>query len=125
MNRQTTSTVTPGPPTRSTEKGLCPTCNRQFGIKAYDRHVAWCKERITRAPASPATNVAKERLDARIKYRAPVLKNRRLINKEKYAPNSKKTSPILTSLKSQENGTLPGCNKSMEKPSIKQPAVAE
>ncbi|CAG5097229.1 Similar to SDHA: Succinate dehydrogenase [ubiquinone] flavoprotein subunit [Cotesia congregata] len=57
--RQVT-TVAPGAPTRANEKGLCPTCNRQFGIKAYDRHVAWCKERIMRAPASQATNVAKE-----------------------------------------------------------------
>ncbi|XP_015186817.1 PREDICTED: myb-like protein A [Polistes dominula] len=75
-----------GAPTRANEKGMCPTCSRQFGIKAYDRHVAWCKERSTRLPISPATkNIAKERLEARMKYRAPALKNRRQSNREKYS----------------------------------------
>lgn len=86
--KQCSSLISSGAPTRANEKGVCPTCNRQFGIKAYDRHVAWCKDRVTRIPVSPATNLAKERLEARMRYRAPVLKNRRAINREKYSPGS-------------------------------------
>ncbi|XP_044596463.1 histone-lysine N-methyltransferase, H3 lysine-79 specific-like isoform X1 [Cotesia glomerata] len=140
--RQVT-TVAPGAPTRANEKGLCPTCNRQFGIKAYDRHVAWCKERIMRAPASQATNVAKERLDARMKYRAPLLKSRRMTNREKYAPrknnitqninnnnnnnfisnnnrNSNNTNSINLELKKDASGL-----KTTDPVNIKQPAVTE
>ncbi|XP_034934361.1 uncharacterized protein [Chelonus insularis] len=123
--RQTTSIVAPGAPTRANEKGLCPTCNRQFGIKAYDRHVAWCKERIVRAPASPATNVAKERLDARMKYRAPLLKNRRMTNREKYAPHSGIKNNSSSNSKAKESQTSLNCNKVNESLSIKQPAVTE
>ncbi|XP_014612172.1 PREDICTED: probable serine/threonine-protein kinase DDB_G0282963 isoform X2 [Polistes canadensis] len=84
--RQSISHASSGAPTRANEKGMCPTCGRQFGIKAYDRHVAWCKERSTRLPISPATkNIAKERLEARMKYRAPALKNRRQSNRDKYS----------------------------------------
>lgn len=39
-------------------------------------------------PMSPATNLAKERLEARMRYKAPVIKNRRAINREKYSPGS-------------------------------------
>ncbi|XP_023247356.1 uncharacterized protein LOC106640960 [Copidosoma floridanum] len=81
-----------GAPTRSNEKGQCPTCQRQFGLKSYERHVAFCRERATRLPASPQTsnNVAKERLDARMKYRAPALRNRKppITNREKYSPGA-------------------------------------
>lgn len=87
-NKQYNSVNSSGAPTRANEKGTCPTCNRQFGIKAYDRHVAWCKDRITQMPMSPATNLAKERLEARMRYKAPVFKNRRAINREKYSPGS-------------------------------------
>ncbi|XP_046831472.1 uncharacterized protein LOC124429821 isoform X1 [Vespa crabro] len=84
--RQSSSHASSGAPMRANEKGTCPTCNRQFGVKAYDRHVAWCKERSTRLPISPATkNIAKERLEARMKYRAPTLKNRRKNNRDKYS----------------------------------------
>ncbi|XP_043488174.1 putative uncharacterized protein DDB_G0282129 isoform X4 [Polistes fuscatus] len=84
--KQSSSHASSGAPTRANEKGMCPTCGRQFGIKAYDRHVAWCKERSTRLPISPATkNIAKERLEARMKYRAPALKNRRQSNRDKYS----------------------------------------
>ncbi|XP_074100167.1 uncharacterized protein LOC141528125 isoform X6 [Cotesia typhae] len=133
--RQVT-TVAPGAPTRANEKGLCPTCNRQFGIKAYDRHVAWCKERIMRAPASQATNVAKERLDARMKYRAPLLKSRRMTNKEKYAPrknnitqninnnniisNNNRINNSINFEKKDANGL-----KTTDPVNIKQPAVTE
>ncbi|XP_015593821.1 cell wall protein DAN4 isoform X2 [Cephus cinctus] len=129
-----TLSVSSGAPTRANEKGTCPTCSRQFGIKAYDRHVAWCKERAIRLPLSPATNVAKERLEARMKYRAPILKNRRAFNREKYSPGSVgnfnafgcKTSPTsptsTTSTTSTTSNTaaareslsMPACNKIQE-----------
>ena len=54
----------------------CPQCERFFGLKAYDRHVEWCKEkaRIGHQIITPQTNVAKERLQARTKYKAPSLR---------------------------------------------------
>lgn len=54
----------------------CPHCERCFGMKAYDRHVEWCKEkmRISNPQNSSTLNVAKERLQARTKYRAPPVK---------------------------------------------------
>ncbi|XP_076755928.1 uncharacterized protein LOC143426374 [Xylocopa sonorina] len=123
MQKQGGTTVTPNAPTRANEQGLCPTCNRHFGVKAYDRHVAWCKERITRVPASPATNIAKERLEARMKYRAPAVKSRRQVTREKYAPGSaitlssgNKTSPTLTQAKTKECASAPSCNKSNDSP---------
>jgi len=99
-NKQCNSLISSGAPTRANEKGTCPTCNRQFGIKAYDRHVAWCKDRITRMPVSPATNLAKERLEARMRYKAPVVKNRRAITREKYSPSSAVNQGAKTSVSS-------------------------
>lgn len=53
----------------------CPYCKRSFGTKAYDRHVEWCREKARIAPQKSHTaNVAKVRLEARTKYRAPCLK---------------------------------------------------
>lgn len=68
----------------------CPSCERQFGPKAYDRHVEWCKEKKARIQQSPASVLqAKERLDARIKYRVPPLnKPKKLTTKEKYSPGT-------------------------------------
>ncbi|KAJ8679836.1 hypothetical protein QAD02_015623 [Eretmocerus hayati] len=92
----------PGAPQRSNEKGQCPTCQRHFGLKSYDRHVAFCRERATRLPSSPQANysVAKERLDARMKYRAPALRNRNkpiITNREKYSPGHNKSVANTTS----------------------------
>ena len=109
--------VTLGVPTRPNEKGMCPTCNRQFSIKSYERHVAWCKERVTKVPMTAATNIAKERLEARMKYRAPLLKNRRLTNREKYSPisainlpnfASKNSSPPIN-VRTKESVSSPNC----------------
>ncbi|XP_014476698.1 PREDICTED: uncharacterized protein LOC106745523 isoform X5 [Dinoponera quadriceps] len=100
--------------TRANDKGICPTCNRQFGIKAYDRHVAWCKDRVPSIPISPAVNLAKERLEARMRYKAPALKNRRAANREKYSSNQCKTSPAL--VKPKESVSLPNC--SPQKPAV-------
>ncbi|XP_059224613.1 titin homolog isoform X2 [Stomoxys calcitrans] len=69
----------------------CPHCDRCFGLKAYDRHVEWCKEKALQASikqqASNKTeeNVAKARLEARTKYRAPCLKTKRSMNRDKYS----------------------------------------
>ncbi|XP_012287554.1 uncharacterized protein LOC105703612 isoform X2 [Orussus abietinus] len=121
--------ISTGAPTRANEKGMCPTCNRQFGIKAYDRHVAWCKERATRLPVSPATNVAKERLEARMKYRAPAMRNRRPTNREKYAPGSainlstgNKTSPTSYTSRAKESVSSPNCNKISDSPGKTKPS---
>ena len=124
MQKQCGTTIISNAPTRANEQGMCPTCNRHFGVKAYDRHVAWCKERITRAPVSPATNIAKERLEARMKYRAPVLKSRRQATREKYSTGStttlnsgNKTFPTLTANnKAKESASAPSCNKTKDNP---------
>lgn len=54
----------------------CPHCERYFGIKAYDRHVEWCKEkaRIANQTITSMTATAKERLQARTKYKAPTVR---------------------------------------------------
>ncbi|KAL6260743.1 hypothetical protein P5V15_008266 [Pogonomyrmex californicus] len=125
-SRKQCNSLISGAPTRANEKGMCPTCNRQFGIKAYDRHVAWCKDRVTRVPISPATNLAKERLEARMRYRAPALKNRRAINREKYSPGSA-SQAVKTSLSSpalvkpKENVSIMDSNR--ESPAKQKPAV--
>lgn len=54
----------------------CPHCDRCFGVKAYDRHVEWCREKslIGKNNSSASISAAKERLQARIKYKAPNMK---------------------------------------------------
>lgn len=72
--------------TASPASERCPSCDRHFGPKAFDRHVEWCKERKSRIQKSPASVlIAKERLEARIKYKVPPLKPRRALTREKYA----------------------------------------
>lgn len=71
-NRSTrTSSRTQPPPYEQ-----CSYCQRYFGLKAYDRHVEWCKEKaIQQAIKNPASNnAAKDRLNARTNYRAPCLR---------------------------------------------------
>lgn len=128
LHKQCNSLISSGAPTRANEKGTCPTCNRQFGIKAYDRHVAWCKDRVTRMPVNPATNLAKERLEARMRYRAPALKNRRAINREKYSPGSAAnqakisvSSPAL--LKPKEKESISSVHSNRESPVKQKPAI--
>ncbi|XP_032672809.1 uncharacterized protein LOC116844843 isoform X2 [Odontomachus brunneus] len=125
-NKQCNSLSSSGAPTRANEKGTCPTCNRQFGIKAYDRHVAWCKDRVISVPVSPAVNLAKERLEARMRYRAPVLKNRRAATREKYSPTSagnqckiSLSAPAL--VKPKESVSMSNCSR--ESPNKQKPAV--
>lgn len=52
---------------------ICSQCGRSFGIKAYDRHVEWCREKakITHPTLSAQQHLAKERMQARTKYKAP------------------------------------------------------
>jgi len=121
------SLILSGAPTRANEKGTCPTCNRHFGIRAYDRHVAWCKDRITQVSVNPAVNLAKERLEARIRYRAPTLKSRRTVTREKYSPasaanQSAKSSLSAPSLAKPKENTLV-TNYSRETPIKQRPAV--
>lgn len=126
-NKQCNSLISPGAPTRANEKGTCPTCNRQFGIKAYDRHVAWCKDRITQMQMSPATNLAKERLEARMRYKAPVIKNRRAINREKYSPGSSVNQGAKTSVSSpalvKPKESVSVTNGNRQSPMKQKPAV--
>lgn len=64
----------------------CPYCERNFGKKAFDRHQEWCREHHSRHPPVTASSQAKERLEARIKYRAPPIKSKRALTREKYSP---------------------------------------
>lgn len=64
----------------------CPYCERHFGKKAFDRHQEWCREHHSRHPPVIASSQAKERLEARIKYRAPPIKSKRALTREKYSP---------------------------------------
>ncbi|XP_022227558.2 formin-J isoform X2 [Drosophila obscura] len=69
----------------------CPHCERNFNVKAFDRHVEWCKEKAIQATIKltnpQETSKAKERLDARKQYRPPNLKTKRSINRSKYSGN--------------------------------------
>ncbi|XP_077487456.1 uncharacterized protein LOC144098576 isoform X2 [Amblyomma americanum] len=49
----------------------CPSCGRNFSDRAADRHIAWCQEKKSRIPKSPASAEAVERLKARTKYKVP------------------------------------------------------
>ena len=46
----------------------CPSCNRFFGPRAFDRHVEFCKEKTARMKMTPSkVSEAQERLEARTK----------------------------------------------------------
>ncbi|XP_011184279.2 homeobox protein 5 isoform X2 [Zeugodacus cucurbitae] len=87
----------------------CPHCERCFGPKAYDRHVEWCKEKALQASIKQTTkteqNLAKERLEARTKYRAPCLKTKRSINRDKYAGLAGDENEFGDSVKQTANGS--------------------
>lgn len=74
------SSTTPRPTLKrslSQQNEPCPYCERCFGFKAYDRHVEWCREKalLTKnANNSQSISAAKERLQARIQYKAPQIK---------------------------------------------------
>ncbi|XP_050548697.1 uncharacterized protein LOC126910297 isoform X2 [Daktulosphaira vitifoliae] len=78
---------------------MCPYCSRNFGPRSYDRHVKFCEEKSQRISTAPITSkTAKERLEARIKYRAPSLKSHRTATKEKYSPKTKKLSSDIENI---------------------------
>lgn len=55
---------------------VCQYCGRSFGTRAFDRHVEWCaeKRKITQPTMSAQQHLAKERMQARTKYKAPILR---------------------------------------------------
>uniref|UniRef100_A0A182NDK3 C2HC/C3H-type domain-containing protein n=1 Tax=Anopheles dirus TaxID=7168 RepID=A0A182NDK3_9DIPT len=66
----------------------CPYCERCFGMKAYDRHVEWCREKALlnrNINSNQTVSAAKERLQARIQYKAPQIRSKRALNREKYS----------------------------------------
>lgn len=100
----------------------CPSCDRHFGPKAYDRHVEWCKEKKSRIQQSPPNVLlAKERLEARIKYKVPPLnKPKKLTTKEKYASNNA-IRPEITSPNNVYNTKSTGSIRLDRTPSIRKP----
>ncbi|XP_055319252.1 uncharacterized protein LOC129576981 isoform X2 [Sitodiplosis mosellana] len=78
---------------------VCPHCSRSFGTRAYDRHVEWCRERIRiAAPTlSAQQHLAKERMQARTKYKAPTLRSKREKNREKYSSLSESMNNLSDS----------------------------
>ncbi|KAL5274707.1 hypothetical protein ACFFRR_001027 [Megaselia abdita] len=74
--------------TRPPPSEQCPHCERFFGTKAYDRHVEWCREKAMQQAikCKGSNNDAMDRLHARIKYRAPCLRSKRTLTREKYSP---------------------------------------
>ncbi|GFS89257.1 zinc finger C2HC domain-containing protein 1A [Nephila pilipes] len=64
----------------------CPACQRHFNQRAAERHIPWCQKKKSETPKSPATvDEAKEKLNARVKYRPPQGKSRFLPRKTKTA----------------------------------------
>ncbi|XP_061718552.1 probable serine/threonine-protein kinase tsuA isoform X2 [Cydia pomonella] len=59
----------------------CPHCSRAFGVRAFERHVEWCADKAKILPAAPVQpphiTDAKQRLNARTKYKAPLARGRR------------------------------------------------
>lgn len=62
---------------------ICPQCGRSFGIRAFDRHVEWCREKskIHQPTLSAQQHLAKERMQIRTKYKAPSLRYVSMISK--------------------------------------------
>ncbi|XP_022169212.1 uncharacterized protein LOC111032985 isoform X3 [Myzus persicae] len=86
-------------PTKPVDSEECPHCARNFGPKSYDRHVEFCREKAQRISTAPViSQVAKERLEARTKYRAPPLKSQRTVTKEKYSPKIKTCTRDVSSV---------------------------
>ncbi|XP_043215134.1 serine/arginine repetitive matrix protein 1-like isoform X7 [Amphibalanus amphitrite] len=82
----------------------CPFCARHFGPKAAERHISWCKDQKSRINTSAASAVAKNRLDARVKYQAPLpLKPRpKRLSVERL---SRETSPAVSVVSSAPSAT--------------------
>ncbi|CRL08685.1 CLUMA_CG021347, isoform A [Clunio marinus] len=83
----------------------CPYCERNFGFKAYDRHVEWCKEKslIKPSPDTATVSAAKERMKTRITYKAPCLKTKRTTTREKYSNSCNGSTNSLADFDSHLN----------------------
>ncbi|KAI9552509.1 hypothetical protein GHT06_022875 [Daphnia sinensis] len=96
---------------RGADSNRCPCCERNFGDKAFDRHVEWCREQQSRIPKSPTNTEAKERWEARTKYQAPLL--RRSI-RSKYSPTRSLFSTSGSPAPSVDGRlTAPDCGQSL------------
>uniref|UniRef100_A0A0A9WBF7 Protein FAM164A n=1 Tax=Lygus hesperus TaxID=30085 RepID=A0A0A9WBF7_LYGHE len=83
-------------PVKPSDHEQCPYCDRFFGPKAYDRHAEWCKEQHTKLKnSSNINNEARERLQVRTKYRAPL--SNKVLTRDKYLPRSRDPSPMSMS----------------------------
>ncbi|KAJ8712362.1 hypothetical protein PYW07_005204 [Mythimna separata] len=75
----------------------CPHCQRAFGVRAFERHVEWCADKakiLPAAPAQPPQHIAdaKQRLNARTKYKAPLARGRRSSQTRDKSSNSRSAS---------------------------------
>lgn len=78
---------------------ICPQCGRSFGLRAYDRHVEWCREkaRIAHPTMSAQQHLAQQRMQARTKYKAPSVRSKRDMNREKYSSLSESMNNLSDS----------------------------
>ncbi|XP_037877323.1 probable serine/threonine-protein kinase nek3 isoform X2 [Bombyx mori] len=75
----------------------CPHCGRAFGVRAFERHVEWCADKakiLPAAPAHPPPHIAdaKQRLNARTQYKAPLARGRKTSQSRDKSSNSRSTS---------------------------------
>lgn len=106
------TSVKKSPVTNTSSNERCPFCDRQFGPKAFDRHVEWCKEHRTRIQKSPANVLlAKERLEARTKYKVPPLNKKKTTIKEKYSNPAICKTESVCSIKSTPTRKSPTIKK--------------
>ncbi|XP_023942543.2 uncharacterized protein LOC112049011 isoform X6 [Bicyclus anynana] len=75
----------------------CPHCSRNFGMRAFERHVEWCADKakiLPAAPQQPPPHIAdaKQRLNARTQYKAPPVRGRRSSQTREKSSNSRSTS---------------------------------
>ncbi|CAH2043750.1 unnamed protein product, partial [Iphiclides podalirius] len=102
-----TAKATPKPKTQSVRSAIkkpmaelqkCPHCARAFGVRAFERHVEWCADKAKILPAAAAAQPpphiadAKQRLNARTQYKAPLARARRSSQSREKASNSRSTS---------------------------------
>ncbi|CAH2227277.1 jg25730, partial [Pararge aegeria aegeria] len=75
----------------------CPHCSRNFGMRAFERHVEWCADKakiLPAAPQQPPPHIAdaKQRLNARTQYKAPLARGRRSSQTRDKSSNSRSAS---------------------------------
>ncbi|CAK1587020.1 unnamed protein product [Parnassius mnemosyne] len=101
-----TAKVTAKPKTQSVRSTItkpmaelqkCPHCARAFGVRAFERHVEWCADKakiLPAAAAQPPPHIAdaKQRLNARTQYKAPLVRARRSSQSREKTSNSRSTS---------------------------------